>query len=396
MNRRARANAKKAAKAPAKQLESTLDSVYEKKSFTEQAEYKPSAIKGTIHELGKITDDEVVLYIATNYSQVEMAFIMSEASKYESYIYCDGFDFYDLSLDYKRASVVSSLKNVSSILKKVTRAVTYIGQVNPNIKKEYRALLSALLKLEVPLIELPHGLVQSGYNLDDDSRVVDLSSYYDGIGKSLPSIASTRLNWYGEQSVGYPRYSDSKLHKKRVVPAFTVITTNTNWYLYSVEDKRNFFRTVFRYAELNPGKMFIWSPHPAELNDQTYSHHVMPLRPANVLLYGLLRDVYFNGIEGTNDLIAHCESGISTVSTCLLDYEMGDKPVLVFNPDGVESICEAFESCRTFRNLAEIAAGPAKLVTGMLEKYDPARFDLALIESPKSSYRDAIFLDLAQ
>ncbi|KWV72182.1 hypothetical protein [Pseudomonas fluorescens] len=396
MTNKKRAKRKSALNSPAKNTASALDNAYEKKSFAAQVEYKPNSVKGKIHDLSRKRTGEAVLYIATNHSQVEMAFIMSESSQYESYIYCDEFDFYDLSLDYKRAKVISSITNVSAILKNITRAVTYIGQVNAEIKKSYRSLISALLKLEIPIVEVPHGLIQSGYNLDDDSRVVDLGSFYDGIGESLPSIASARLNWYGEGSIGYPRYTDGKIHKKRVVPNFTVITTNTNWYLYSIEDKRNFFRTVFKFAEKHPERMFIWSPHPAEMISHAYSFHVLPLRPANVLLYGLLKDIYFNGIEGTNDLIAHCESGISTVSTCLLDYEMGDKPVLVFNPDGVESICESFESCQTFRNLAEIAAGPGKLVTGMLEKYDPARFDLALIESPKSSYRDAIFLDLAQ
>lgn len=380
----------------AKSNESALDNAYEKKDLSEQLQYKTRSVVGYVHDLGRPESGEYVLYIATNYSQVEMAFIISECSEFDSLIYCDGFDFYDLSLDYKRASYVSSIKNLSSVLKRVTRAVTFIGQVNPNIRKEYRYILSSILKLEIPLVELPHGMIQSGYNLDDSSRSIDLSSYYDGIGKSLTSISSQKLNWYGPNSVGYPRYNDIVTHKKRIVPRFTLITTNTNWYLYSVEDKRNFFSVVFKYAENNPDHMFIWSPHPAETNEHTYSHHVMPLRPANVLLYGLLKDIYFNGIEGTNDLIAHCESGISTVSTCLLDYEMCEKPVTVFSTDGVENICKAFKLCRSFRNLEDIAEGPGKLVTGMLEKYEPAIFDRALIDAPKSNSRDSIFLDLAQ
>jgi len=368
--------------------------VYSKKSVVDQKKYKTVEVSGQIHSLSRKDEKEYILYIATNASQIEMACRMSEQSKYDSYIYSEGFDFYDTSLDYARASFVSSIKAVAAILKRITKVVTYIGQVNSNVKKEYRSLISAVLKLELPLIELPHGLIQSGYNLDDDSRFIDLSSYYDGIGMSLPSISSMRLTWYGENSVGYPRSNSLNLLRARVVPAYTLVTTNTNWFLYSVEDKRNFFAAVFKYAEQNPTRLFIWSPHPAETNDQTYSSHVVPLRPANVLSYGLAKDIYFDGIEGTNELIAHCSEGISTVSTCLLEYEMFKKNVQIFSTKGVADVLASFASYKSFSSLAELSIKSKPLITGMLEEYSPERFDRFLDWAPKSDPKNSIFMDL--
>jgi hypothetical protein len=374
--------------------DSVTADVYSKKTMVEQKEYKTVEVKGRLHELGRLDDHESVLYIAANPSQIEMACIMSEGSKYNSYIYNDGYDFYDLSLDYRRPSFISSIKGVAAILKRVTKIVTYIGQINSNVRKEYRTLLSTALRLEIPIIEMPHGLIQSGYNLDDDSRFIDLSSYYDGIGRSLPSIASMRLAWYGDNSVGYPRHNALKNFKDKVVPNYTLITTNTNWFLYSVEDKRNFFNLLFRFAELNPNKLFIWSPHPAETNEQTYSSHVVPLRPANVLTYGLTKDIYFDGIEGSNDLIAYCQDGITTVSTCLLEYEIHKKPVQVFSTEGVSEILSSLASVKTFSSAKDLLVEPEIVATGMLQDYDPEKFDKFLKWAPKSDPRDSLYLDM--
>ena len=375
--------------------DSALADVYSKKTVSKQKEYKTISVSGSLHALDRNDKDECVLYIATNPSHIEMACSMSESSQYESYIYSEAFDFYDLSLDYHRASFINSLAGVAAVLKRVTRVVTYIGQVNSNIYKQYRSLLSAILKLELPIIELPHGLIQSGYNLDDDSRFIDLSSFYDGIGKSLPSVASLRLTWHGVGSVGYPRHNNLKNFKPKVVPVFTLITTNTNWYLYSVEDKRNFFNILFRYAEENHSRMFIWSPHPAEYLSDTFSQHVAPLRPANVLIYGLTKDIFFDGIEGSNDLIAYCADGISTVSTCLLEYEIHKKSVNVFSTQGVEQIVKSFSVCKTFDGAEQLRLPSKPIVTGMLEDYDPLKFDECLKAAPNSDPKNSIYLDLA-
>jgi|GEM_PF-2013367 len=355
---------------------------------------KPATVVGRIHPLYREDSSEKILYIATNHSQVEMACLMSEHSSFDSVIYSDGFDFHEHSLTFTRPSFTTTLKGVAAILKRVTKIVTYIGQVNPNIKKEYRTLLSSALKLEIPIIELPHGLVQSGYNLDDTSRLINLSSYYEGIGSSLPSIASLRLGWYGKYSVGYPRSVVTKQTTNRTVPKFTLITTNTNWFLYSVEEKRIFFNSVFKYAEANPNHLFIWSPHPAETNEQTYSHSISALRPANVLIYGLMKDIYFDGIENSNDLAAFCEDGISTVTTCILEYEMHNKSVHIFSTPGVAQIIERFHKAKTFTSIADLNAPAAPVHTGMLERYDPLKFDEYLSLAPKSDPRNSIYLDL--
>lgn len=375
--------------------ESALAEVYSKKPVAAQKEYKTARVKGELHGLGRQSTEEFVLYVACNPSHIEMACAMSECSQYESYIYSEGFDFYDLSLDYHKASFISSLAGVAAVLKRMTRVVTYIGQVNSNIDKEYRKVISAALKLELPIIEVPHGLIQSGYNLDDDSRVVNLSSFYDGLGKSLPSVASLRLSWYGPEGIGYPRHNTLTNFKSKIIPKFTLITTNTNWYLYSVEDKRHFFNILYRYAEANPQRLFIWSPHPAEYLPETYSLHVSSLRPANFLIYGLTKDIYFDGIEGSNDLIAYCADGITTVSTCLLEYEIHKKDVLVFANDGLRDVIGSFVSCQTFESFDQLKVASEPVVTGMLKDYDPARFDDYLITAPSSNPADSVYLDLA-
>nr|WP_314571210.1 hypothetical protein [uncultured Pseudomonas sp.] len=351
-------------------------------------------VQGTIHELYRIDDSECVLYIATNKSQIEMACVMAQQSALNSIVYSDGFDFYDCTLRYSRPSFVNSIKGVAAVFKRVTRLVTYIGQVNPNIKKEYIHLLAAALKLELPIIEVPHGLIQSGYNLDDDSRIVDLSSYYEGIGPSLPSIASMRLSWYGKNSIGYPRSAIQDFRYDRSLPEYTVITTNTNWFLYTAEDKRNFFSMVFEYAQSNTDRLFIWSPHPAETNEQTYSSNVLPLRPANLLLYGLKNDVYFDGVETSNDLIAHCKNGISTVTTCLLEYEIHKKDVLIFQTYGVAKILEKLEIKTVFTAEMDILPVSGPIKTGMLEFYNSKRFDEYLSWAPKSEKINSVYLEI--
>jgi len=328
------------------------------------------------------SDKKKVLYLPANRSQFNMALIFAESSKFDSFIYINEYDY--LVRNYLEKNISSKVKfflketSVVDFLPVIDKVVVFFGSVTPFIQNSLGKIILTCLRTKIPIFEVPHGLFQSGQNLVDNSRLIDTNSYDDGVGENLPSLTNIKLSWLGEDGFGYPRTALKNVYKDRVIPKFILITSNTNWFLYSQPDKRKFYKEIFEYAKINSDEIFIWCPHPAELMSNNFSHAVIDFRPNNLLLYGLHNDIYFHNIEGTDDLIPYCEYGISTVSTCLLDYEIHSKRVNIFNSKGVENLIARFNSASSFYESNQISHDAKIINTGMLKNYDAIKFDQLL------------------
>lgn len=326
-----------------------------------------------------------VLYLPCNKSHFDLAIIMAERSCYDSYIYASEFDL--LTRDYlsgNKNSKVSFFMNINSVatfLPVIDKVIVFIGSVMPFILKDINKIFSLCLKVQKDIYEVPHGLFHSGHNIIDDSKLIHTSSNFEGLGGMLPSIATKKLSWFGPDGFGYPRYLKAQQPKEKVLPIFTLITSNTNWYLYSMADKRNFIKELYSYAKVNPREIFIWCPHPAEFASDTFSSVAMEYRPANIFLYGLDKDIYFNGLEGADDLIPYCDYAISTVTTCLLDYEIHNKKVNIFSCDGVNDLLKNFISKHCFNKSSQISKDICFIRTGLLDYFDSEKFDRLISQS---------------
>lgn len=342
-------------------------------------------IKGRFYPFEQLEKSTKILYLPCNKSQLDMAIIYSEQSYFKSYIYaCDyqaqARDYLSANLESK-ISFILTLNSAASMLPGLDRVVVFVGSVSPFISPDVNKIVATCLKVKIPVIEVPHGFFQTGYNLVDDSRLIDTRSNHHGLGDGLPSISNVKLQWSGEDGFGYPRTAKRDHYKKRVLPEFTLITSNTNWFLYSMADKRNFFKAVFDYAEQRDKEIFLWCPHPAERVSGTFSSHIRDFRPRNLYIYGFEDDLYFNGIEGADDLIPYCSYAISTVSTCLLDYEIYQKKVNIFSCDGVEDLVNTLEQKSTFRRSEEISRNAQNIITGHLKEFDARKFDELLSQT---------------
>ncbi|WP_239364855.1 hypothetical protein [Snodgrassella communis] len=344
-----------------------------------------------------LNSEEKVLYLPGNLSQFQMALILAESSKFNSFIFANKYE--TLARDYVNKNSSSKVKffltetSVADFLPIIDKVVVFFGAVTPFIINSFGKIILTCLRTRTPLYEVPHGLFQTGQNLVDNSRLINTDSFYDGVGENLPSLTNVKLSWYGENGFGYPRTVLKDAYPARVIPKFTLVTSNTNWFLYSLSDKRMFYKVLFDYAKRNSDEIFIWCPHPAELLPNTLSHSVIEFRPSNLLLYGLHNDIYFYNIESTDDLIPYCEYGISTVSTCLLDYEMHSKRVNIFNCAGVKNLIAAFNHASAFNSSKEISHNAKIINTGMLKNFDALKFDQLLSqEVSKENFIDYNYL----
>ena len=184
-----------------------------------------------------------------------------------------------------------------------------------------------------------------------------------------------QINWFCDEGPGYPRYQQMSLRNndEAIVPEYTVITTNTNWYMYGHFEQRILFNIIFSLALKNPSEIFIWCPHPAEIQKGSLLHNMLAVKPQNIFLYGLTKEIYFNGIDTTEDVIKHAANGISTVSSCLLDYEIHETPVMLFESDGLSEIIKSIDVSSSFRTTDEFEGKRADLIkTNKLHPYKVA------------------------
>ncbi|KJV31158.1 hypothetical protein [Pantoea sp. SM3] len=325
-----------------------------------------------------------LLYLPINQSHFELALIITEESKLQSYIFAENYQL--IAKDYIEKNPNTKVKfifdkvSIAGLLPSIDKLIVFVGYVIPSLPKIFNEILSTCLKVRIPVIEIPHGMFQTGINISDDSKLISIQSQFLGIGSALPSISDRKLVWFGNCGFGYPRTVKRHALNERHLPKFTLITSNTNWYLYSHSDKRRFYTEVFQYAKKNPHEFFIWCPHPAELSSEGFSAGALKYRPENIFIYGRNNDIYFHDLDGANDLIPHCDYAISTISTCLLDYEIFDKRVNIFTCIGTQKLMNILSQKSIFNSHKEITPNASYLRTGLLKDFNSEHYDNLISE----------------
>jgi hypothetical protein len=356
-------------------------------------------------EAPKTPSKQTFLYITNNLSQAELALLSIVGSEFNYLIYINNTQKeYNLLTDYQipdNAKITSDFKSVIMLTTIFSAVITTVGHISPVLNAKIISIIKACVAADIPIVEVPHGLYQWGFNFADDSKFVNTASHTLGGGYPVPSFADYQISWFDNSGVGYPRNRPEKIKpaKDIIVPAYTVITTNTNWYMYNFNDQRVLAQSIFEFAKAHPDRLFIWCHHSAELNGVNLINNMYGAKPTNIFRYGHDKDIYFHGLDTTEEVIEYAEAGISTISTCLVDYEIHGIPTAVFANEGLLTVQQSMSQASFF-------TGPSSLnsiefrppVTGHLEPFNVAGFDDNLNEflskGPMNNIGKKIFMTL--
>ncbi|MFT4089792.1 MAG: hypothetical protein QM645_03595 [Asticcacaulis sp.] len=260
-------------------------------------------------------------------------------------------------------------------------AVLTFGCLPHPAHKSVLLLISLFRELRIPTFDLQHGLFQWGINFVDDS----LEQGYEGVcGISLPlkTMADHQLTWSGNNAVGYPRYTAAPAP----APAgnHILIATNTNWHIYSNEDRVRLMRIFDQLFTSLDTVEFIWKPHPAEFS------------PTNDIVLELINAIHKGNrypnvsiynhnapqAKTLTELISECRAGITTVGTSVIDFEMLGKPCAIFNCSSVSSLLSSLEKKFAFHSFQDILSwfndiDNAEMlpVTGQLQPFSADNFN---------------------
>lgn len=338
------------------------------------------------------SSSQKILFVTNNLSQAELAVFSALKSKFEFLIYINNaHKEYSFQTDYilpTNVKMTSDYKSVIMLTSIFSAVITTVGHISPVLNEKFSAIIKACIACGLPIIEVPHGLYQWGFNFSDDSQFVNTASNTHGAGYPVPTFANFQISWFDNDSVGYPRNRVERIRKINdiEVPVYTVITTNTNWYMYGFDEQRVLAQSIFEYARSRPSELFIWCHHSAELSQMNLLNNMLGAKPPNIFRYGHDKDIYFHSMDTTEDVIEHAAAGITTISTCLLDFELHKVPTAVFWCEGLSAVSESMIHAATFQSPEEIL----KLeftppVTGKLKPFDCESFDrqiLNAIETP--------------
>lgn len=244
-------------------------------------------------------------------------------------------------------------------------------------------LLTSLLKeLAIPVLDIQHGLYQWGINFTDTSLEQGFAGEA-GISLPIKTQADYQITWAGENAIGYPRH-------KAAAPVRTttdgpiLVATNTNWHIYSEEDRQTFIRTLHLiFTGLNSVR-FLWKPHPAEMspNNIALNEFMESIRQSRTT-YGNVEIFTQNNLEPVTltDLIRGCRAGIATIGTSVIDFEMLGKPCAIFDSPTVRALNARLSQADTFHNFESLLAWFGRLdentpppVTGQLHPFNPRAF----------------------
>ena len=100
-------------------------------------------------------------------------------------------------------------------------------------------------------------------------------------------------------------------------------------------------------------------------------------------MYGPQNQLKFHGLECTEDLIALCQKGITTVSTCLVDYELHNKDVVVLSSHSTQNLIDSLTNVSSINLPDQLrdSIAFAKPETGYLFPYNVKVFDYMLLSS---------------
>ena len=338
------------------------------------------------------SDGLKVCYLTQNVSQFRLACLSCIGSQHnyviynpdkdlELYILADAIEF-----DAKNTKFCFEANTLGTIVGSFDVVIATVGHLSPVMNKEFKTMIDLSIRNKIPIIDVPHGLFQFGHNFWDDSKIINLASCDYGAGGWIESFCSSQINWFrdAKRGPGYPRYNPSLRRIQSCVPDFTLLTTNSNWYLYDKTWQRSFLAFITNYAFNNPDELIVWSPHPAEVpNSPAIKNYIENLLPPNIFVYGRQFQLKFYGLESTEDLIACCQKGITTVSTCLVDYELNNKDIVVLSSESTESLVKSLKDVSVI-NLPSHLRSPlnfTKPETGYLFPYDVGIFDQMIMSA---------------
>ena len=324
------------------------------------------------------------LAIVFGLSQADLIFnaLKNSSFTFIVIVVCSPSDQYKITCDYEIPSnirLIFDLKSVYMILNRVQVVVTTVAHFSPTLSAEVYKFFKTVNSCFIPIVEVPHGLYQWGYGFVDDSRIINAASYTHGMGVKVDSFADIQIDWFGDDGVGYPRFQADVIeaYRKNSYPEYTLITTNLNWFMYSYKDSRVLFDQIFDYARSHPDELFIWKYHPAERNKAVNTlETIKQYSPGNLFLYGLDHEFYFHGIDTAEKLIANSKKAISTVSTCLADYQIHQIPVALYSCNGLEPIIKTCSQITTFSSVVPLNESSFGLInTGKVNPFVPSKFD---------------------
>jgi len=289
-----------------------------------------------------------------------------------------------LEYDSNNTQFCFEANSLRVILSSFDLVITTVGHFSPVMNKDLKVLIDLSMRYKIPIIDVPHGLFQFGHNFWDDSEIIHLASCDYGAGGWVDSFCSSQINWFKDSpnGPGYPRFSSKISRKQTCVPDFTLLTTNSNWYLYDKAWQRSLLAFITTYAFENLNELIIWSPHPAEVqNSPVLSYYIDNLLPPNLFVYGKQNQLNFYGLECTEDLIACCQKGITTVSTCIVDYELYKKDIVVLSSHSTQNLVASLKNVSSINLPDQLRDGIdfAKPKTGYLFPYNVKVFDQMLL-----------------
>ena len=329
--------------------------------------------------------EQLNLAVVFGLSQFELILF---ALKYSSFkflliIICSPSDQYKITCEYNippNIQIIFDLKSVYMILNRVQLVLTTVAHFSPVLPTAIYRFFKAVSDCCIPIVEAPHGLYQWGYGFVDNSKIVNAASFDHGMGVRVDSFADFQIDWFGNNGVGYPRFQSEIVSEscQLGLPEYTLITSNLNWFMYSFQDQRVFIDQVFSYASAHKDNLFIWKSHPAERHVNLLEV-IRKASPENLYLYGVRHEFYFHGINSAEKLIANCSKAITTVSTCLADYQIYQKPVAVYSCKGLEPIIETSTKVSIFNSEFTLGESSFSQVdTGRVHPFSVSKFDAIL------------------
>lgn len=215
-------------------------------------------------------------------------------------------------------------------------------------------LLAFFNEIGVPTFEIQHGLFQYGINnVDRAPQVGAQLERGDQLGIDVGYAARNLMLWTGPDGIGYPR---SILPPRPSVRRgdFALITSNNHWQIYEPQHREQFGLAVQKLVESRPALQFVWKPHFGEFR------HPETRRVLDRVAERKLPNLHIESGGDAEDLIPGCSFAVSSVSTTLVDYQMHDKPVLVYESPPVQHLIERLQ-VKTFHSALDLPERVASL-----------------------------------
>jgi hypothetical protein len=246
--------------------------------------------------------------------------------------------------------------------------VSFSGRREPRLAGSL-LLLAFFREVGVATLEIQHALFQPGIN--DESP--------DGL--ELGYAAQSVLGWGGEHGIGYLKSELRFEARSTWGTGFVLVTADGDSHAYSSKQHYQFAIALLKLAASQPQQLFVWPIHPEDARSEARSARSM------VQEYRLSNLVFERSVPA-EALVEACSAGISTLTTALVEYQLRQKPVLLYACDSARTSARRLQA-QTFANtteletrFAELRAAPERYqVDTGLGRLDASRLEARLREA---------------